>query len=102
MFALEQETVRENLKIYAYTVNSDEDLVKAKQYSLSEIFNDNQKLPLENKVDILIVDPPRSGIHKKTIKKIIEINPIKIIYVSCNPSTQARDVKELLLEGYAT
>ena len=60
---------------------------------LTKIFNDNQKLHLENNVDILIVDPPRSGIHKKTIKKIIEINPIKIIYISCNPSTQARDVK---------
>ena len=50
--------------------------------------------------DILILDPPRAGIHPKTLKEILKINPKKIIYASCNPATQARDVKELINYNY--
>ncbi len=45
--------------------------------------------------DILILDPPRSGLHPNLIKHILNIAPKKIIYVSCNPATQARDLTEL-------
>ena len=48
--------------------------------------------------DIVIIDPPRPGLHPNTIKYLLEELPNKIIYVSCNPSTQARDVKLLLKE----
>ena len=47
------------------------------------------------KPDIIIVDPPRNGLEKSVIKSIIELLPNKIIYVSCNSSTQARDIHEL-------
>lgn len=50
--------------------------------------------------DVLILDPPRAGIHPKTLREIIKINPKKIIYVSCNPTTQARDVRELINSHY--
>lgn len=43
-----------------------------------------------------ILDPPRSGCDKKLIEKLLETHPAKIIYLSCNPPTQARDVKMLL------
>ncbi len=57
-------------------------------------------LPLiKDKPDIVILDPPRAGVHKKVIKHLLELYPEKIIYVSCNPSTMARDLKQLL-EGY--
>lgn len=49
--------------------------------------------------DIIITDPPRSGMHDKVIKMLLEIEAEKIIYVSCNPSTQARDV-QMLAEKY--
>lgn len=49
--------------------------------------------------DVIITDPPRSGMHPKVIKQILEILPEKIIYVSCNPATQARDIS-LLAERY--
>jgi len=49
--------------------------------------------------DILITDPPRAGMHEKVIRTILESTPGKIVYVSCNPSTQARDVA-LLSEIY--
>ena len=50
--------------------------------------------------DVIIIDPPRPGIHSNTISVIIKKTPRKIIYVSCNPSTQARDVKLLCDNGY--
>ncbi len=50
--------------------------------------------------DLIILDPPRSGAHKNTIKDIIELNPPKIVYVSCNPTTQVRDLKILTEAGY--
>ena len=47
----------------------------------------------------IIVDPPRSGMHKKVIHKLLDIGPKKIVYVSCNSATQARDL-DLLKESY--
>lgn len=47
----------------------------------------------------VILDPPRAGCHKSLIDKLNEIKPKTIIYLSCNPSTQARDIK-MLLENY--
>ena len=44
------------------------------------------------KPDIIIVDPPRSGLSKETIENIFKINPQKLIYVSCDPMTLARDL----------
>ena len=47
----------------------------------------------------VIVDPPRAGLHADVIAKILETKPARLIYLSCNPVTQARDVA-LLLESY--
>jgi 23S rRNA (uracil1939-C5)-methyltransferase len=47
----------------------------------------------------IIVDPPRAGLHEDVIKKLLETKPARIIYLSCNPVTQARDVA-LLAENY--
>ena len=47
----------------------------------------------------IIVDPPRAGLHEDVIKKLLEAAPSRIIYLSCNPVTQARDVA-MLAEGY--
>src|SRR5690606_12609488 len=45
--------------------------------------------------DIVIVDPPRAGLHPKLVQKLIEIAPPEIVYVSCNVATQARDLQLL-------
>ncbi|MCX6169633.1 MAG: 23S rRNA (uracil(1939)-C(5))-methyltransferase RlmD [Ignavibacteriales bacterium] len=50
--------------------------------------------------DVIIADPPRSGMNPKTVKDIIELMPKKIVYISCNPATQARDIKLLCDGGY--
>jgi len=49
--------------------------------------------------DAIITDPPRSGMHEKVIQTLLKLLPRKIIYVSCNPATQARDI-QLLSEAY--
>ncbi|MBR6917096.1 MAG: 23S rRNA (uracil(1939)-C(5))-methyltransferase RlmD [Clostridia bacterium] len=46
-------------------------------------------------VDVAVVDPPRSGLSKKTVDELVKLSPERIIYVSCNPSTLARDVASL-------
>jgi 23S rRNA (uracil1939-C5)-methyltransferase len=51
------------------------------------------------KPDVIITDPPRAGMHDKLVKKLLEIQAPLIVYVSCNPATQARDVS-LLGEKY--
>ena len=52
------------------------------------------------KIDAIVVDPPRKGLDRSLIDSIIEANPEKIVYVSCNPSTLARDLGYLVEEGY--
>ena len=44
----------------------------------------------------VILDPPRAGCDTKLINRLLEVKPPKIIYLSCNPATQARDIKPLL------
>jgi 23S rRNA (uracil1939-C5)-methyltransferase len=44
------------------------------------------------KPDLIITDPPRAGMHEKVVKAILEAAPLKVVYVSCNPATQARDL----------
>ena len=50
--------------------------------------------------DVVITDPPRAGMHEKLVQKILEIEAPVVVYVSCNPATQARDL-QLLDEKYA-
>ena len=46
--------------------------------------------------DIVVLDPPRAGLHKNVLKKLLQVLPSRIVYVSCNPATQSRDVASLL------
>lgn len=64
------------------------------EHVLTEDFK--QKYPLPN---VVICDPPRMGMHAKVITALLEMQPERIVYVSCNPSTQARDIA-LLNEKY--
>ncbi|MDC0098920.1 MAG: 23S rRNA (uracil(1939)-C(5))-methyltransferase RlmD [Crocinitomicaceae bacterium] len=54
----------------------------------------------KEKITTIILDPPRAGIAPKTLLKVIELGAKNIVYISCNPSTQARDTETLLKEGY--
>jgi 23S rRNA (uracil1939-C5)-methyltransferase len=60
----------------------------------------SQQFISENgKPDIIITDPPRGGMHEDVIKSIVSASPVRIVYISCNPGTQARDVL-LMSEHY--
>ncbi|MDD4960641.1 MAG: 23S rRNA (uracil(1939)-C(5))-methyltransferase RlmD [Candidatus Marinimicrobia bacterium] len=54
------------------------------------------------KPDLVIVDPPRSGLNPKFLQQLIGLRPPRIVYVSCNPATQARDIVLLSEAGYRT
>jgi 23S rRNA (uracil1939-C5)-methyltransferase len=65
-----------------------------------KVLND-QFVETHGKPDVIITDPPRNGMHKDVVLQLLKILPERIVYVSCNPSTQARDI-ELLKERYDT
>jgi 23S rRNA (uracil1939-C5)-methyltransferase len=50
---------------------------------------------------VLVVDPPRAGLSKKVVRRIIEAAPRRIVYVSCNPTTLAPNAAQLVEAGYA-
>jgi 23S rRNA (uracil1939-C5)-methyltransferase len=47
------------------------------------------------KPDVMIIDPPRAGMHKNVVKQVLDMSPDKIVYVSCNPATMARDLSKM-------
>lgn len=61
---------------------------------------DDAFFDLHGKPDVIITDPPRAGMHGKLVEKLLEMAAPKIVYVSCNPATQARDLA-LLDEKYS-
>ena len=63
------------------------------KYAMTNFFAEH------GKPDVIITDPPRAGMHEKLVNKLLEIAAPKIVYVSCNVATQARDIN-LLSEKY--
>lgn len=76
------------------------DLDKASFFAgdVIDICND-EFFTLHGKPDVIITDPPRAGMHEKLVKKILDMAAPVVVYVSCNPATQARDLR-LLDEKY--
>lgn len=56
---------------------------------------DNAFFAQHGKPDVIITDPPRAGMHEKLVQKILDIEAPVVVYVSCNPATQARDLARL-------
>lgn len=67
-------------------------------YLLGDVSSNIGKI--KDKIDTIIIDPPRAGNDKKTIESIIKLSPSQIIYISCNPMTLARDIN-ILKEYYS-
>lgn len=65
-----------------------------------KLTKDSSWLAEHPKPTVVVIDPPRSGMHPKVVEKVVKLSPERIVYVSCNPSTQARDAKLLSESGY--
>jgi 23S rRNA (uracil1939-C5)-methyltransferase len=52
------------------------------------------------KPDVIVVDPPRAGLSQKIVRRILEVEPEKIVYVSCNPTTLAPNARQIVDAGY--
>lgn len=85
-------------------VELNEHAVREMEQNIEELGKTGAKAVLaasENALDYIsadatiIVDPPRAGLHEKVVEKLLESRPKRIIYLSCNPVTQARDVARL-------
>lgn len=61
---------------------------------MKDILNDDF-IAMHGRPDVIITDPPRAGMHPDVVKTILRTQPQRIVYVSCNPATQARDLQEL-------
>ena len=54
----------------------------------------------DEKVDVVIMDPPRSGSDEAFLSSVVKLSPKRVVYVSCGPDTLARDLKYLVKKGY--
>ena len=80
------DAAKENAKIN--NVNNTEFYAGDVEVVLDELINKNKV-----KADIVMFDPPRKGLDKKSINNILQIKPKKLVYISCNPATLIRDLK---------
>lgn len=92
----------EGVEILAAAVDSAKDNINLNDISNVEIFKQDLKddLEIKDNIDCIIVDPPRAGLNPSIINNIINSEVNKLIYVSCNPITQKRDLKTILEAGF--
>ena len=78
------------------------DIYSSNENTAAEAINNNEKSVAEEArtPDVIVVDPPRKGLDAACIDTMIAMSPEKIVYVSCNPSTLARDLRMLADGGY--
>ncbi len=67
--------------------------VKVEQKDVSKVIDDYEN------IELVVVDPPRSGLSKKAMDNVLKVNPNRIVYVSCDPATLSRDIN-ILKENY--
>ena len=66
-----------------------------------EVVPDARPAEITTGPDVIVVDPPRKGLAPEVIDAMVAMAPERIVYVSCDPATLARDVKRLTEKGYA-
>lgn len=84
-------------------VNAELNIISNVKFFNADLYKSFLHIVDENKIpkpDVIIVDPPRSGMHPTTVNDVLTLSPERIIYVSCNPATQVRDIKLMTEAGY--
>jgi 23S rRNA (uracil1939-C5)-methyltransferase len=84
-------------------VNADLNNISNVQFFNADLYKSFLPIVEKNKIpnpDVVIIDPPRSGMHGNTVNDVIKLSSPKIVYVSCNPATQVRDIKLMIDAGY--
>lgn len=83
------------------SVENAQENIKLNDVKNVRIFNcDASKFTAKDKFDTVFLDPPRAGCSHSFIRTLIKINPKKIVYISCNPETQRRDLEQITKVGY--
>ncbi len=77
------------------------DITKARFFAGDTRLALGELLERAGRPDVIVVDPPRAGLSKKVVHRIIEASPRRIVYVSCNPTTLAPNAAELVEAGWA-
>ncbi len=84
-------------------VNAELNDIRNVKFFTADLYKSFLPIVEKNKVpkpDVMVIDPPRSGMHPNTVNDVIKLSPNKIVYVSCNPATQVRDIKLMDEAGY--
>jgi 23S rRNA (uracil1939-C5)-methyltransferase len=71
------------------------------QVDLKDFHGILDRLESHGNPGVIITDPPRAGMHPKALATMLRFRPRRIVYVSCNPASLARDGKEIALQGYS-
>lgn len=92
---------------YGFDIDPGSIVYAKKNAGINKIYNINFYKSAESEIkphlfspDFIVIDPPRSGLSKKGRHTINAINPQRIIYISCNPSTYSRDIKDFIKNDY--
>jgi 23S rRNA (uracil1939-C5)-methyltransferase len=82
-------------------INASINMISNAEFVAGDMVNvlTEQFIAEHGKPDVVITDPPRSGMHPKVVEQLMSIGPDRIIYISCNPATQARDL-QMMKEKY--
>ena len=78
--------------------NAKENGIENINFLTGDVLEEIEKV--KGEFDLVVLDPPRSGINEKTLEKILQVNPEKFVYISCNPKTQVENLKTFLANSY--
>lgn len=82
-------------------VNGQKNGIKSAKFYAADVGKFLKQYPeYEGKIKTVVLDPPRGGIAPKTVEKVVNLNADRVVYVSCNPSTQVRDLETFFKADY--